>query len=147
MLLGPNENFFNSYFLGIGKNLCNYLSTGTIKYTLLLTIWIIACIIALISSINVQMMGPVTTQIDYLRASRNLSHYLQPNRNSTIISARPSIPCFTQLKPITIVYFIASSPSNFKRRRAVRETWGKELIPKPIFFTGTTNDSYDMVII
>lgn len=80
----------------------------------------------------------------WLRTSRNLSHYIQTEYETSLVSARKPLLCIEQLDPVLIVYFVTSAPRNRKNRRIIRETWGKNLRPKPIFFLGVTDDYLDM---
>lgn len=80
----------------------------------------------------------------WLQTSRNLNYYIQPEYETSLVTARKPLLCIEQLDPVLIIYFVTSAPQNRKNRKIIRETWGKLLRPKPIFFLGTTNDSLDM---
>lgn len=39
-----------------------------------------------------------------------------------------------------LVYFVTSSPGNWRERDAIRQTWGAVPSPRPVFITGYTAD-------
>ena len=71
--------------------------------------------------------------------TRNLSHFIRPEESSLLI--RPKCDKET-LRLITLV---VSSPENFKRRKVIRKTWGKDLKRFPgtkiFFFLGRSSKS------
>lgn len=110
----------------------------------LLFISVVTFLIVLYNHLIEQLTESHEKSLLWLRTSRNLTYYIQPEYETSIVSARKPLLCIEQLDPVLIVYFVTSAPQNRKNRKIIRETWGKLIRPKPIFFLGTTDNSLDM---
>lgn len=93
---------------------------------------------------GVRLIGPVEDTTEWLRSSRNLTTFILPDANSAIVEALQPIQCKFSDR-IAVIYFVTTSPKNRANRRVIRETWGRHIRPKPIFFMGLTDDAIDMV--
>ncbi|KAI5635279.1 galactosyltransferase domain-containing protein [Phthorimaea operculella] len=80
---------------------------------------------------------PPDNDIRHFRRSRSLRHYLD---NMELLIEPSSLPC-SNLEAVPVLVMVASSPSHWEQREAIRSTWGKHF---PTYFilglSGKKND-------
>uniref|UniRef100_A0A1L8E1E9 Hexosyltransferase n=1 Tax=Nyssomyia neivai TaxID=330878 RepID=A0A1L8E1E9_9DIPT len=76
--------------------------------------------------------------------SRNLSDFIQPDRNTCLIC--PNLPdvCRDGRDINSTLFFVTTSPTNREKRDVIRSTWAQAASVRPYFLTGRVLDSKTM---